>query len=95
MTNADKFLDMYKQLEEVVRVTYGLRDSDSISYFLTKQNKYKDNKEAIKYCQDVRNILSHKKKIDKNSITHAVLIRNLQKFQFAIVEDIQFQSSNY
>lgn len=66
MTNADKFLDMYKQLEEVVRVTYGLSDSDSISYFLTKQNKYKDNKEAIKYCQDVRNILSHKKKIDKN-----------------------------
>lgn len=66
MTNADKFLDMYKQLEEVVRVTYGLGDSDSISYFLTKEKKYKNNKEAIKYCQDVRNILSHKKKIDKN-----------------------------
>lgn len=31
---------------------------------------------------------------DESAITRAVLIRNLQKFQFAIMEDIQFQSIN-
>lgn len=66
MTNADIFIDKYKQLEEVVRSTYHLQDKDSISYYLSGQDKYKKFKDDIKYCQDVRNLLSHKKKLNNN-----------------------------
>ena len=63
MANADVFLEKYKQLEEVVRSTYRLRDDDSISYYLNGQVKYQRYRDDIKYCQDVRNVLSHKKKV--------------------------------
>lgn len=63
MSNAENFIDKYKQLEEVVRTTYGLNDSDSISHYLTEQNKFRKYKSEIKYCQEVRNLLNHKKKI--------------------------------
>ncbi len=66
MSNADIFLDKYKQLEEVVRSTYHLRDADSISYYLSGQVKYQKFKDEIKYCQDVRNLLSHKKKLNNS-----------------------------
>lgn len=66
MTNADVFIDKYKQLEEVVRFTYHLKDGDSISYYLSGQMKYQRFKEDIKYCQDVRNLLSHKKKLNNS-----------------------------
>ena len=66
MTNAELFLDKYKQLEEVVRNTYHLRDADSISYYLSGQDQYKRFKDDIKYCQDVRNLLSHKKKLNNS-----------------------------
>ena len=63
MTNAEIFIDKYKQLEEVVRITYKLKDSDSISYYLSSKSEYKRFQDEIKYCQDVRNLLNHKKKI--------------------------------
>lgn len=66
MTNADIFIDKYKQLEEVVRSTYHLRDSDSISFYLSGQVKYQRFKDDIKYCQDVRNLLNHKKKLNNS-----------------------------
>lgn len=61
---AEKFIEKYKELEEAVRITYGLKDSDSISYYLTGQKEYQKYKDDIKYCQEVRNLLSHKKKIN-------------------------------
>ncbi len=66
MSNAEIFIDKYKQLEEVVRSTYHLKDNDSISFYLSEQVKYQRFKEEIKYCQDVRNLLSHKKKINSS-----------------------------
>ena len=64
MSNAEIFIDKYKQLEEVVRTTYGLNESDSISHYLTEQKKFNKYKSEIKYCQEVRNLLNHKKKIN-------------------------------
>ena len=64
MTNAEIFIEKYKQLEEVVRSAYKLNDSDSISYYLTKQDEYSKYRNEIKYCQEVRNLLSHKRKIN-------------------------------
>ncbi len=64
MNNTDLFLDKYKQLESAVRSAYNLDDRDSISYYLSNSEKYRKYKEDIRYCQDVRNLLSHKKKIN-------------------------------
>ena len=66
MTNSEIFLEKYKQLEETVRSTYNLRNEDSISYYLSGQSKYKRYADDIRYCQDVRNLLSHKKKISNS-----------------------------
>lgn len=63
MTNAEIFIEKYKQLEEVVRSTYNLKNSDSISFYLSNQNIYRRYSDEIRYCQEVRNLLSHKKKI--------------------------------
>ena len=40
MSNAELFIDKYKQLEEVVRTVYNLKYSDSISYYLSGQMQY-------------------------------------------------------
>lgn len=64
MNNTDLFLDKYKQLEEAVRSEYNLDERDSISYYLSNNEKFRKHKEDIRYCQDVRNLLSHKKKIN-------------------------------
>ncbi|MBR5514958.1 MAG: CBS domain-containing protein [Clostridia bacterium] len=66
MTNAELFLEKYKQLEEAVRTAYNLRNEDSVSFYLTNHNKYRDYVDEIKYCKEVRNLLSHKKKISNS-----------------------------
>lgn len=63
MKNSEIFLEKYRQLEEVVRTTYNIKNNDSISFYLSSQSKYKRCAEEIKYCQDVRNVLVHKRKI--------------------------------
>lgn len=66
MTNAELFLEKYKQLEEAVRITYNLNNQDSISYYLTSQAKYQRYRAEINYCQEVRNLISHRKKVNDN-----------------------------
>ena len=66
MDNAEIFIEKYKQLEELVRSTYNLKNSDSISAYLSSQNVYQRYRDEIRYCQEVRNLLSHKKKISNN-----------------------------
>lgn len=64
MNRTDLFLDKYKQLEQTVRSVYDLDERDSISFYLCNQSKFQRYKEEIRYCQDVRNLLSHKMKIN-------------------------------
>ena len=64
MTQADLFIEKYKQLEKVVRETYGIKHEESISYCLTHQGKFQKYKDDIRYCQDVRNWLQHNRKIN-------------------------------
>lgn len=63
MTNADRFIDKYKQLEEAVRFTYGLREEDSVTHYLLNKDKFRSYRDEFQYCKEVRNLLSHKKKI--------------------------------
>ena len=40
-SNADIFIEKYKELEQAVRAEYHLSDGDSISYYLGHKTKYK------------------------------------------------------
>lgn len=64
MSNAEVYIEKYKTLESVVRSTYGLKDQDSISHYLSSKNtKFRMYANEIQYCQKVRNLLSHQNKI--------------------------------
>jgi len=69
--NSEIFLQKYKQLEEVVRVTYNLGEGDSISNYLKDISKYKRFADEIRYCQKVRNFLSHEKKVNDSFAVEA------------------------
>lgn len=45
-----------------------MKNSDSISFYLNGQAKFQKFKDDIKYCQEVRNLLSHKKKINNSFV---------------------------
>ena len=62
LSNAERFVEKYKKLEKAVRDAYGLRESDSISYYLTKQERFKKYKAEIRLCQNVRNVLQHEQR---------------------------------
>lgn len=64
MDNAQLYIEKYKELETIVRKTYGLPESDSISHFLKNQNKFNRYYDDISYCQKVRNFMQHERKID-------------------------------
>lgn len=63
MTNADEYIQKFKELESIVKDTFGLNDWDSVTNFLSKRDEYRPFREEIKYCQEVRNLLQHKQKI--------------------------------
>lgn len=63
MSNADIYIQKYKELEQAVKAEYGLEDGDSISYYLSNKTKYKTYREDISYCQRVRNFYAHNGKI--------------------------------
>lgn len=68
MGNVEVYIEKYKELEGAVRSTYHLADEDSISYYLTKQDKYRNDRDEIKYCQEIRNLLQHKKKVNNTDL---------------------------
>lgn len=63
LTNADEYIQKFKELEAIVKETFGLNDWDSVTNFLSKRDEYRPFREEIKYCQEVRNLLQHKQKI--------------------------------
>lgn len=63
MTNADLYIQKFKEFEAIVKDTFGLNDWDSVTNYLSKREEYRPFREEIKYCQEVRNLLQHKQKI--------------------------------
>lgn len=63
MSKAEEYIQRFKELESVVKDTFGLNDWDSVTNFLSKRDEYRHYREEIKYCQEVRNLLQHKPKI--------------------------------
>ena len=64
LTNADEYIQKFKELESAVKEAFGLNDWDSVTNFLSKREEYRPFREEIKYCQEVRNLLQHKRKIE-------------------------------
>ena len=64
MNNADEFLDLYKRLEQsAIRVFDFPTDGTAISR-LEKLPQYKEVQQELKYCREVRALLSHNPKIE-------------------------------
>lgn len=66
MTNADKYIQAYKELETTVRTMFQLTQEMSISYFLRNERSTAFLRTEIQYCQDVRNLLQHRERISGN-----------------------------
>lgn len=59
----DRFLDKYRELEVAVRYSYKLGKYESAVSFLKKQKRFEDRSADIDYISDIRNLLSHNRKI--------------------------------
>lgn len=59
MTNAELFIQKYKELETAVRTTYGLGNEESIRNFLSHQPEFSRYQAEIACCQETRNLLQH------------------------------------
>ena len=63
MTTTDIFLDKYRELEVAVRYAYKLGKYESAVSFLKKQKAFEKYSADIDYISDIRNLLSHNRKI--------------------------------
>ena len=64
MDNSQIYIEKYKRLEAVVRRVYRLPKKDSISYFLKHQKQFSKYYDDISYCQEVRNFMQHREKVN-------------------------------
>lgn len=63
MSNAERYIEKYKELERTVRRVYKLPREKSISFYLKERTKFGKYREQITCCQEVRNFLQHEQKI--------------------------------
>ena len=63
MGRTDDFIDLYKQLEQAAIDIYGFSPDGRAVSELERMRQYEDIKRELKYCRDVRNLLSHNEKI--------------------------------
>lgn len=62
-TNAEIFLDHYKDLEYIIREKYKLENWESTIHYLTGKREFKKIVNELQYCREVRNLLAHKPKL--------------------------------
>ena len=59
MSNAEEFIEKYKEFESAVRTTYRLGNEESIRNFLCQQHEFSRYQAEIVCCQEARNLLQH------------------------------------
>lgn len=62
-SRTEHFLDLYRQLESLVSATYGLDETQSAVSWLLRKPQWRNIRESLEYCRDVRNLLSHNPKL--------------------------------
>ncbi len=63
-SNAEIFLECYRELEYAIRNKYNLDNWDSAINYLTAKREFRSLTDELKYCREVRNLLAHKPKVD-------------------------------
>ena len=66
MDKAEEFLNLYKELEAAAAEEYGLKSNGSVVYTLSGMKEFKSIRSELDFCRDVRNLLSHRPKIDSS-----------------------------
>ncbi len=61
--NAEIFLEKYRDVEYCIRNKYHLDHWESAISYLEKHAEFRDVSNELKFCREVRNLLSHKPKI--------------------------------
>lgn len=64
MSRAEQFLDKYRRLEEAAETAYGLKSDGTAVRRLEEMKRFSNIKSQLGYCREVRNLLSHKAKIN-------------------------------
>ncbi len=59
MTNADIFIEKYKELEMTISTTFKLNKDDHFVYKLEHMEQFEDIQNKLYYCRNVRNLLQH------------------------------------
>ena len=65
MSRAEVFLNQYRQLEAAISSEYNLQNSESALGFLMRRPEYRSIKAELDYCREVRNLLTHHPKLNK------------------------------
>ncbi len=63
-SNAEIFLECYRELEYAIRNKYNLDNWESAINYLTSKREFRSLTDELKYCREVRNLLAHKPKVD-------------------------------
>ena len=63
-TRTDEFMDLYRNLETIAAKEYSLRADGSVVSQLERRSEFQDIRTELSYCRDVRNLLTHRPKID-------------------------------
>ena len=67
-TNAEIFIDKYKELEQIIRREYNFKPSESLDYAFENDFRLRKNKEDLLLLREIRNLLQHQEKIKKKYI---------------------------
>ncbi len=62
----EEFLNKYRQLEAAVAAEHGLSASDSAMSFLQRRREYRELREELDYCREVRNLLTHNPRLGES-----------------------------
>lgn len=65
MNKSEEFIEKYKHFEDLCRRAYDIPYSKSIPAELRAKHKLQAYESEISYCQDVRNLLQHKYRLDE------------------------------
>ncbi|MBR5931945.1 MAG: CBS domain-containing protein [Lachnospiraceae bacterium] len=66
MNKTEKFLDLYKQLENEANAHYNLQGEGSTIAKLGRRSEFKKIRPELDYIRDVRNLLTHRPKIGES-----------------------------
>ncbi len=63
MTKTETYIELYKRLEDVATKRYGFPRDGRAVYQLERRPEFRDIRDELDYCREVRNLLQHKLRI--------------------------------